>query len=134
MSSRYPPDEDYPPNPPWGRDPNEPGDATLPGSERQPVRLRMQLGQSIGQVYTMVGNTLSLGRAPDNDVVLDDPQVSRHHARLMRRGDQIMVEDLGSTNGTLLNGQRVPPRSYVRLGLEDTLLIGRTELSLAHFK
>jgi uncharacterized protein YraI len=67
----------------------------------------MQLGSNPGQMYTMVGNRLSMGRAQDNDIVLDDPQVSRHHARVMRRGDEIIVEDLGSTNGTLVNARRI---------------------------
>ncbi len=93
---------DYPPGPHRGQ-----SDATLPGSGRPPIRLRVQLGPAIGQTYTMVGNTLTIGRAQDNDIVLDDPQASRHHARVVRRGDQIIVEDLGSTNGTLVNGRRI---------------------------
>ncbi len=84
-----------------------PADITLPKDDRPPIRLRMQLGPTVGQVYTMLGNTLTIGRAPDNDIVLDDPQVSRHHAQVLRRGDQIVVEDLGSTNGTLVNGRRI---------------------------
>jgi hypothetical protein len=132
MSSSYPPDEEYPPNQPWGRGPEEePSDATLPGGERQPVRLRMQLGQSIGQLYTMVGNTLTMGRAPDNDVVLDDPQVSRHHARLMRRGDQIMVEDLGSTNGTLVNGRRISGTHVLQP--TETIAVGGSVFSVEGF-
>lgn len=102
MSSDYPTDDQYSHSPSEDK-----GDATLPGGGPAPVRLRMQLGPTIGQVYTMVGNRLTVGRAQDNDIVLDDPQVSRHHARVMRRGDEIIVEDLGSTNGTLVNGRRI---------------------------
>jgi pSer/pThr/pTyr-binding forkhead associated (FHA) protein len=49
----------------------------------------------------------TLGRRPTNDVVLNDPLVSRLHALLVRRGGSIVVEDLGSHNGTYVNGERV---------------------------
>ena len=65
--------------------------------------------------------SLSLGRAPDADVVIDQPSVSSRHARLLRRGTQLAIEDLGSANGTWVNGQRVQhaalqPGTDVRLG------------------
>jgi len=50
---------------------------------------------------------LGLGREPDNHFVLADPGVSRHHARLVRSGDDWAIEDLGSSNGTRVNGRRV---------------------------
>jgi hypothetical protein len=86
-----------------------------------------------GRRVPLVGR-IRLGRDRTNDIVLEDKLVSRRHAVIQKIGEEYFLEDLGSTNGTLLNGQRVPPRSYVRLSLKDTLLIGRTELSLAHFK
>ena len=93
MSSDNPPDAQYPPGPQGGQGPQErPEDATMPGGgDQQPVRLRMQLGATIGQVYTMVGTKLTLGRAQDNDVALDDPQVSRYHAQVMRQGNQTRI-------------------------------------------
>jgi uncharacterized protein YraI len=109
-----------------------PEDATLPGSsEQQPVRLRMQLGATIGQVYTMVGNRLTLVRAQENDIVLDDPQVSRHHAQVIRQGNQIIVEDLGSTNGTLVNGRRITG-SHV-LQPTETIAVGASVFSVEGF-
>lgn len=48
----------------------------------------------------------TLGRWPDNDVVLPDRLVSRHHARIRRVGTQFLLEDLESTNGTFINGER----------------------------
>ena len=86
-----------------------------------------------GRRVPLVGK-IRLGRDKANDIVLDDKLVSRRHAVIQKIGEEYFLEDLGSTNGTLLNGQRVPPRSYVRLGLTDTLRIGRAELSRAHFK
>lgn len=105
-----------------------PGDVTQIGSSRPPIRLRAQLGPAMGQVYTMVGNTLTIGRAPDNDIVLDDPQVSRHHAQVVRRGDEISVEDLGSTNGTLVNGVRLAPHAPQPLRDGDELRLGKLAL------
>ncbi len=49
----------------------------------------------------------TLGRWDDNDVVVDDRWVSRHHARIRREGERYVVEDLGSKNGTFVNGQRI---------------------------
>jgi len=49
----------------------------------------------------------TIGRWPDNNVVIDDRWVSRHHARIVRRGLRYVVEDLGSKNGTFVNGQRL---------------------------
>jgi pSer/pThr/pTyr-binding forkhead associated (FHA) protein len=86
-----------------------------------------------GRRVPLVGR-IRLGRDKANDIVLDDKLVSRCHALIQKIKDEYFLEDLGSTNGTLVNGQRIPPRRYVRLALTDTMLIGRTELSLAHFK
>ncbi|MCA1558390.1 MAG: FHA domain-containing protein, partial [Acidobacteria bacterium] len=52
--------------------------------------------------------TLTIGRAPDNDIHLDGLQISNHHARLHNQGGQIVIEDTGSTNGVYVNGTRLP--------------------------
>ena len=67
-----------------------------------------------------------LGRSDPAEVILDDSYVSAAHARLTSRNGTWYVEDLGSTNGTLLNGSRVCRRQPVRPG--DTLQLGRTTL------
>jgi transcriptional regulator with GAF, ATPase, and Fis domain len=54
-----------------------------------------------------VGARMTIGKAPDNDLVLGDDTVSRHHCELVRTGDGIQVKDLGSTNGTKIDGTRV---------------------------
>ncbi len=53
---------------------------------------------------------ITIGRDQDNDLPLRNPQVSRHHARLRRIGTTHIIEDLGSTNGTFVNGERVTSR------------------------
>lgn len=69
-----------------------------------------------------------VGRTPEAEVVLpaEDDAVSRRHARLLHRGDRLILEDLGSTNGTRVNGQRIT--GPVEVGPGDEIMIGRTQL------
>jgi hypothetical protein len=69
---------------------------------------------------------LTIGRSGANDVTIEDPFVSHMHARILRRGPYHYVEDLGSTNGTFLNDQRV--EGGARLKVRDTLRLGETVL------
>jgi ABC-type multidrug transport system ATPase subunit len=73
------------------------------------------------RVVKMTGKVLCIGRAPDNDLVLDFPQVSRHHCRIERRGDGTHILDLNSTNGTFINGHRV---KEARLAVGDRINLG----------
>jgi ABC-type multidrug transport system ATPase subunit/pSer/pThr/pTyr-binding forkhead associated (FHA) protein len=73
------------------------------------------------QVDLAAAATLSIGRAPDCELALDSPLVSRHHARLERSGPTHLLIDLGSTNGTFVNGQRID-RHRLRGG--DVVQIG----------
>jgi hypothetical protein len=70
------------------------------------------------------GSRAVVGRSRDCDLVLDDPNVSRHHAELLRDGDSWTVADMGSTNGIKVNGRRVEkaplsPGDRVTFGLID---------------
>src|SRR5919198_2360365 len=71
------------------------------------------------------GGHMTIGRARDNDLVLDDGKVSRHHARLMPRHGTLVFTDLGSTNGSWVNGTRV---AEVALGEGDRIELGETVL------
>ncbi len=59
------------------------------------------------RTVSLVRPTVALGRSLDNDVIVDDARVSRHHAQLRRRAGRYVVYDLGSSGGTLVNGDRV---------------------------
>ena len=92
-------------------------------------RLTVRKGPDAGQQHSLIADTVTLGRDPLADVVLNDPEVSRQHARLIRRGDEFLVQDLGSTNGTFLDGQRlggdpvpVAPGQLINVGSNVTLV------------
>ncbi len=77
-------------------------------------------GQKKGQTRK-VGERLTIGKAPDNDLVLPDDTVSRHHCELLREGAGLRVRDLGSTNGTRVDGTKVTdavlsPGAVLRVG------------------
>jgi hypothetical protein len=69
-----------------------------------------------------------IGRAPECELSVRDPRVSRQHARIHARDGHLVLTDLGSTNGTRVNGQRV---REVVLGDGDRILVGETELVVA---
>jgi predicted component of type VI protein secretion system len=58
-------------------------------------------------VYPLWRAITNIGRRPDNDIVLDDPRVSRRHARVLQEGDGFTIVDMDSTGGTFVNGARV---------------------------
>ncbi len=75
-----------------------------------------------GQQHTLPMNGATLGRAVECDIVIASKSISREHARLRREGRRWFVEDLGSTNGTFLNDERVVSSLDLRDG--DTLVVG----------
>lgn len=60
-----------------------------------------------GREHPLTSDTITIGRAVENDIVITSKRVSREHACVRREGWRVMLEDLGSTNGTLLNDERV---------------------------
>jgi ABC transport system ATP-binding/permease protein len=90
------------------------GRPPVPASSEAPATKRYTVGAK---------SVLRLGRAPDNDIILNGPGVSRHHATLTYRGgDQPILEDLGSTNGTYVNGNLL--RSPRLLDPNDLVFLG----------
>jgi len=71
------------------------------------------------------GAPIKIGRAPECDIVLRDSGVSRRHARLFARDGVLILTDLGSTNGTLVNGNRI---TEVALGAGDRIQLGTSSL------
>lgn len=79
---------------------------------------RISIGEAAFDKVEFRGNSMVLGRDPQSDVRLDYPMVSWHHARLTREADGILVEDLGSRNGTFVGGVRVSGKILARPGQE----------------
>jgi hypothetical protein len=70
-------------------------------------RLIVRTGPNPGMVFDLTKEITTLGRDVINDIVLGDPEVSRQHARLTRTPGGYVLEDLGSTNGSFVNGERL---------------------------
>jgi FHA domain len=82
------------------------------------------MGYNPGTIFD-VGHGATLGRSDGADINVNDPFASSAHARIFQRGDYMYLEDMGSTNGTYLNGRQV--RTPERLKVADTIRIGDTE-------
>lgn len=89
-------------------------------------RLILQLEDRVLKEYDM-GMMATIGRLSDNSVMIDNPAVSSHHACVFRDGDEFVVEDLQSTNGTFVNGARVS-RQVLQQG--DIVTVGKHQLVL----
>jgi pSer/pThr/pTyr-binding forkhead associated (FHA) protein len=73
---------------------------------------------------------VALGRKAPCEIVVDDPEVSSRHAELRREEGQILIVDLGSTNGTKLNGSPLRPQEPTPIYNGDRILVGKTILRL----
>jgi len=87
--------------------------------------LKVTSGKLKGEKFTVDRDEITIGRAPDNVVCLDDPSISGKHCSISRKGRRYTLTDLGSTNGTRLNGVRV---SSYRLSAKDVVAAGSVEL------
>ncbi|MFP4345273.1 MAG: FHA domain-containing protein [Anaerolineales bacterium] len=95
------------------------------GAVPHPAALKGEKGSAAGE-RILLRPVTALGRADDNTLVLDDPFASAHHAIVFWRENHWWLEDLGSHNGTLLNGEQV--KGAARLAPEDRIRIGETIL------
>ncbi len=67
----------------------------------------MEQGPTPGKTFALISEELYIGRDISNDIVINDAEISRKHVRLTFQADQYVMEDLGSTNGTFVDGQRI---------------------------
>lgn len=88
------------------------------------ARLVLRYGKTDKPEYQLTNRPVTLGREAINDVVLSDPEISRRHARLFVQDGQFFLEDLGSTNGTFINGRRV--HAPTRLQDSDVIEFGES--------
>jgi pSer/pThr/pTyr-binding forkhead associated (FHA) protein len=97
-----------------------PGAAGAPQAE-----LTIETGPDAGHSHRAGDHAVRLGRSPDNDIILRDPATSGHHARVERRGESFWIVDLGSTNGTFVNGESIQEK---QLNAGDRLTVGQNSL------
>ena len=114
-----------------GRVASVPPRAAAPGKKRSgkgPRTLVVTAGPLSGTKITLGEQPILIGRADDSTLVLTDDFASSRHARLTNRGGQWYVEDLGSTNGTYVNNQRIGSGARLEPGAQ--IRIGKTVLEL----
>jgi hypothetical protein len=97
----------------------------VPGAEGPRATIREVRPDQSSRTVTFDGRPLTIGRAPDNTLVLRDGRASRHHARIDARRGSLVLSDLGSTNGSFVNDRRV---ESIALGEGDRIRIGTTSL------
>jgi hypothetical protein len=98
-------------------------------------RLVVRRGPQPNQQYELTRDKVTIGRDITNDVVVSDPEVSRHHARLVRTATGYAIEDLRSTNGTFVNQQRIatphPLQNNDLIGLGETVVLAFEAMGIA---
>ena len=104
----------------------EPAPSNRPSAPAQFAGLIVQRDGKIDRVVPWEGDEFTVGRSSESDLVLAQDEVSRKHARFVRSGDRYEVHDLGSVNGTLVNGSRVDVHA---LDVGDVITIEGFELT-----
>lgn len=76
----------------------------------------MRSGPTVGALYPLEADLISIGRDASNTIQINDAEISRRHARLQFQGGKYVIEDVGSTNGTHVNGQRIMSSYVLKAG------------------
>jgi pSer/pThr/pTyr-binding forkhead associated (FHA) protein len=109
---------------------DESGFSGLPGFTEH-AELVFRGGPRDGESVVVNAEIFGIGRNPDNQLVVEDPSVSRRHARIVRRDDEYHITDLDSTNGSFVNDEKLTDQhqlangDQVRLGAYDGVLVFR---------
>ncbi len=82
-------------------------------------KLLLKFGAAVIKEIAIEKTPLNIGRKPDNDIVIDNPAVSSHHCKIASYGNTFFIEDVGSTNGTFVNGKKI-----IKAGLRNNDVIG----------
>jgi two-component system cell cycle response regulator len=95
-------------------------------AKEQPACLILIRGTPQGHRYFITADQMIIGRDPSADISISDPSISRKHARVTRTENVVTLEDLGSSNGTAVNGKKIEKGNVVTLSKEDLVKLGNS--------
>ncbi|NDF14566.1 GGDEF domain-containing protein [bacterium] len=98
----------------------------LQRAKDQPACLILIRGNPQGHRFFLTADEMIIGRDPSADISIPDPSISRRHARVLRTPNGVTLEDLGSSNGTSINGKKIESGSVVELTKEDLIKLGNS--------
>jgi two-component system cell cycle response regulator len=98
----------------------------LQKAKEQPACLILIRGTPQGHRFFITEDQMTIGRDPSADLCIADQSISRKHARVTRTEHGVTLEDLGSSNGTSVNGKRLEPGNVVNLAKEDLVKLGNS--------
>ncbi len=99
-----------------------PAAAPAPDGQPAPRKHRTIIGEL--SLEALQSNVITIGRTPDNKIVVPHPQASARHAQIINQGGQLFLEDKGSANGTFVRGQRIAPGQRVPVANGEKVFIG----------
>jgi pSer/pThr/pTyr-binding forkhead associated (FHA) protein len=94
------------------------------------LKLYILNGPERGRSFDLEGDTTLLGRSSDNHVQIKDNGASRKHLKIHKKNGQFFIEDLNTSNGTLLNGEKISPREKFEVGEGHPITVGKTLMVL----
>ncbi len=94
------------------------------------AKLHIIKGPLKGKTFDLEGDTVFIGRSSRNDIQIKDATISRKQIKIFKIGKKFLVEDLKSTNGTMINGELIEPGEGFEVDEEDTISIGNTVIRL----
>ena len=97
-------------------------------AEQKATKLVVTAGDKVGTEIALAGRQLTIGRAGDSDLIIDDEYASTHHAKLVFINGDWLIQDLDSTNGTFLDGQKVSTPAPVAMNTQ--VRVGQTTFEL----
>jgi hypothetical protein len=104
------------------------GSAPTQQAELKATKLLVTAGDKVGTEIALAGRQLTIGRAGDSDLIVDDEYASTHHAKLVFINGDWLIQDLDSTNGTFLDGQKVS--TPVAVAMNTQVRVGQTTFEL----
>ncbi|CAB4638596.1 unannotated protein [freshwater metagenome] len=104
------------------------GGDTTKQAEVQATKLVVTAGDKLGTEIALSGRQLTIGRASDSDLIVDDEYASTHHAKLVFINGDWLIQDLDSTNGTFLDGQKIS--TPMPVFMDGQVRVGQTTFQL----